>query len=118
MMKRTCRGTEGYKAPEVEMGDPYSSNADIWSYGCCFFQVLTGKKPYANASDIQIMQLIKKYTPLEYCNEDCRNILDLYPGTSEILGMCFQRNERPKASELLAHQVFKHVVVPSENFLE
>lgn len=31
-----------------------NKKADIWSAGCCFYHLLTGKKPYHQAKAIQV----------------------------------------------------------------
>lgn len=34
--------TRQYRAPEVLIGHPYSTTADIWSLACCLFELATG----------------------------------------------------------------------------
>src|SRR5688572_29262161 len=43
-MTRNFRGTPGYVAPEVEKGDDYTWQSDIWSAGTVFRELLTGFK--------------------------------------------------------------------------
>ncbi len=47
--KKECSlkcGTPGYVAPEVLRGQPFTPKADIFSMGCIFFNILTGKNMY------------------------------------------------------------------------
>jgi len=45
-MKLKC-GTPGYVAPEVLIGAPFSPKADIFSLGCVFYYLVTGKKLFS-----------------------------------------------------------------------
>lgn len=35
--------TSWYRAPEISLGLPYDTKADIWSAGCTFYEILTGE---------------------------------------------------------------------------
>ena len=47
-----ARGSNGvtvlYAAPETHTGEPYGRKCDIWSIGCCVFQMMTGRSPWSN----------------------------------------------------------------------
>lgn len=45
-MTTTMVGSPIYMAPEVLKGEDYSTKADIWSLGVCFFEILFGYCPY------------------------------------------------------------------------
>ena len=49
-LKRTFIGTPWYMAPEVVEEKPYSSKADIWSFGCCVLHMAIGEKPFSNCT--------------------------------------------------------------------
>ena len=44
----TLVGTPHYIAPEVIIGKGYNKNADLWSLGICFYEILCGKVPFGN----------------------------------------------------------------------
>lgn len=50
-------GSPLYMAPEVVSGLPYTFKYDVWSTGCIFFEMLTGKSPYDSYKLTDIRQL-------------------------------------------------------------
>lgn len=47
-------------APEVLDGLAYGMNADIWSLGVIYYQMLYGKYPFMGSSSMDIRNKIKK----------------------------------------------------------
>ncbi|XP_037283903.2 cyclin-dependent kinase 1 [Rhipicephalus microplus] len=61
-------GTLWYRAPEILMGaSRYSTPVDVWSIGCIFFELLTGKTLFRGYSEIdQLFQIFRVLgTPTE-----------------------------------------------------
>lgn len=50
-MTRTMLGTTLTMAPEILEGNPYGIEADIWSIGIVYYQMVFGKYPYEAYSD-------------------------------------------------------------------
>jgi len=46
-------GTYRYMAPEVIRHESYSSNADVYSFGICLWQLITREVPFATMTPIQ-----------------------------------------------------------------
>ena len=98
-------------SPEVILEKPYSYDADIWSFGCIIFELVSGVKPYSDMNPFNAMYKMTQYTsPLEYADESVqdifyhksnRNLLDL-------LQKCWRPNGvfRPSAAELMQHSFF------------
>lgn len=49
-MNQTQTGTPSYASPEVWKNENYSQKSDMWSLGCCLYEMLTLKLPFAAQS--------------------------------------------------------------------
>jgi serine/threonine protein kinase/tetratricopeptide (TPR) repeat protein len=51
-------GTTSYMAPEQIRGDAVDVRADLWALGVVFYQMLTGRKPFAGEKEVAIAHAI------------------------------------------------------------
>ena len=97
--KMTVAGTDQWMAPEVLLQQPYNENADVFSLGCTFYEVLCRRQPptrnFANnyAFDVKdFLQDVERSSPKEL--------------VMLVLDMCqLKPSKRPSAKQVLARLV-------------
>jgi tetratricopeptide (TPR) repeat protein len=57
-------GTPAYMAPEQALGETIGPLADVWALGIIFYELLTGRVPFAAASPIGILQQVLDDDPV------------------------------------------------------
>jgi Tol biopolymer transport system component len=61
----TVLGTAGYMSPEQVRGEPADHRADLFSLGVVLYEMLSGKRAFAGASSVEVMNAILKDDPPE-----------------------------------------------------
>jgi serine/threonine-protein kinase len=56
-------GTPAYMSPEQGSGRKVDKRADIWAFGCCLYEALTGKRPFQGSDATELMADIVKGEP-------------------------------------------------------
>lgn len=101
----SIKGTLPWMAPEVVCQVSYDKKADIWSFGCCIIEIITGKQPWGSQFDncMNAMLMIGKSNNIPYIPADINKDL------RDLIEKCLKRNpqERADTSELLAHAFFR-----------
>jgi serine/threonine protein kinase len=54
-----------YRAPEILLGQDYNMKSDIWSLGCIFFELLTGRPLFAEEDEPRMINSILSFLPQE-----------------------------------------------------
>lgn len=74
-------------APEVLQNKPYGINADIWSLGVVFYQMLTGNYPYKGTNRSDLLKNIK----IQSKNQDFSH-LRISPLAKDFIQGCLTEN--------------------------
>ena len=103
----SCLGTPAYTAPEVYNG-PYTTKADIWSFGLCVLEMVTGETPYSECATVGAIYIKVSQGGLP---EILKNIDD--PVIADIVTICLLPAEsRPSAADLLEHPLITEFNAP------
>jgi hypothetical protein len=99
-MRRSCVGTPWFLAPEVIQVEEYSFPADIWSVGCCLFNMVTGRRPFHECNAMQCIyrMVTEEHPPFP---DDCT----ISAECRDFIMSCWRRDwrTRPSAVELMEH---------------
>lgn len=76
-----CEENLAYRAPELLRNSPVTTASDIWSLGCVFFYILTGKNRFGNSSSEpctvnSVLQAHKQPQTASSLSEKCSELLN------------------------------------------
>jgi len=94
-------GSPNYVSPEQADGMKIDGRADIYSLGCIFYEMLTGKKPYSSTSVIDIV-IQHKQAPVPTLPDDLAEYQPLLDGM-----MAKKRDQRIHDAEALVDRIEK-----------
>ncbi len=87
-------GTGPYMSPEQAMGQPIDKQTDVWAFGCCLFEALSGRRAFEGATVPEILVNIKTAEPpwdaLPSVHRRLRRLLD----------RCLQKEPRQRLRDL------------------
>ena len=56
-------GTAAYMSPEQSRGQDVDRRTDVWAFGCCLYEALTGKKPFKGRTTSDLLADILRSDP-------------------------------------------------------
>jgi eukaryotic-like serine/threonine-protein kinase len=80
-------GTAAYMAPEQARGQAADKRADIWAFGCLFFEMLTGREAFTGETVTDIVAAVMKSEP-----DWSRLRSDTPPPIRSLLRRCLQKD--------------------------
>ena len=87
----TLLGTAAYMSPEQARGIAVDVRADVWAFGCCFYEALTGQRPFGGEDAPQTLASVLKDTP------DWSALPpDLPRNLAVLLRRCLEKNRRAR----------------------
>jgi len=106
-------GTAAYMSPEQAKGREVDRRTDVWSFGCCLFEALTGERAFDGDSVAEILANVLKEEP-DWTRLDGVSS----PGTIRLLRRCLVRDtaRRPRDLGDLALEIealMAHDAVPA-----
>ncbi|MEO5355915.1 MAG: tetratricopeptide repeat protein [Nitrospirae bacterium YQR-1] len=87
----TIVGTPYYMSPEQWLCKELDVRADIYAFGCVFYEMITGNPPFAAATLDEIKQLHINVTP--------KPIPDLPARLSALIGTCLKKDKNKRYSD-------------------
>lgn len=109
LLSYTKAGTECYSAPEVYAGEAYyPTKADIFALGVCFFEIITGHRPFTKPTDDdanfalitngRFDELWNNFQQPAWLTEEIKNLINTM--------IDFFPDFRPTIQEILQHKWF------------
>ena len=88
-------GTASYMSPEQARGKPVDKRTDIWAFGCCLYETLTGKKAFEGETVTDTISAVVRAEP-------SWNALptSVSPRIREFLAECLQKNSRDRIRDI------------------
>ena len=89
-------------APELLRDLKYGMQADIWSVGVVYYQLLYGRYPFLGKTDLEILNRIEKTRP------DYRGV-NLSPNAKDFIERCLTDNPQKRISwkEIYTHPLIR-----------
>jgi eukaryotic-like serine/threonine-protein kinase len=88
-------GTAAYMAPEQARGKPVDRRADVWSFGCVLYEMLTGKAAFLGNDVAETLARV-----LERDADMSRLPAGLAPGVRGTLELCLQKDAKKRLRDI------------------
>ncbi len=94
-LRGAIMGTAPYMSPEQARGIPADPRTDVWAFGCCLYEALTGSRPFQGEDAAQILASVLKDTP------DWSALPgDVPPNVAVLLRRCLEKSRRKRLQSI------------------
>jgi eukaryotic-like serine/threonine-protein kinase len=100
----TVMGTIGYMSPEQVEGEVAEAPSDIFALGCIFYEMVTGRQPFARDNTIKTLAAILKEDPPALTKGDQA----IPPQVERVIRRCLEKE--PRARYQSAHELATDLV--------
>ena len=91
----TIMGTASYMSPEQARGQTVDKRTDIWAYGCCLYESLTGRRAFDGHTVTDVLAAVIGKEP------DLSKLSDEVPWQiPRLLRRCFEKDPRERAPDI------------------
>ncbi|EFA76353.1 protein kinase [Heterostelium album PN500] len=90
----TVEGSFLYMSPEVFTQKKFSRAADVWSYGACLIEILTGKRPYQEFDQLGYLELAR----VREEGQSPTIPSEIDPDMRKLIEACFHRDHTKRPS--------------------
>ena len=87
-------GTASYMSPEQSRGKPVDKRTDIWAFGCCLYETLTGKKAFEGETVSDTLSLILQREP------DWTRLKSFPSTLTQLLRRCIEKDARQRLRDI------------------
>ena len=88
-------GTAAYMSPEQARGKPVDKRADIWAFGCVFYEMLTGVRAFGADTVTDTLAAVVRSEP-----DWSRLPADVPEGIRKLLGRCLDKDPRKRLRDI------------------
>ncbi|MCZ6816816.1 MAG: protein kinase, partial [Planctomycetota bacterium] len=88
-------GTPAYMSPEQARGEKVDKRTDVWAFGCCLYEALSGRRPFRGKTASDLLADILRSEP-----DWSALASDTPPGFIQLLRRCLQKEPRRRMRDL------------------
>ena len=87
-------GTAAYMSPEQARGKPVDKRADIWAFGVCLFEALTGEPPFVGEDAAEVLGAALTLEP------DVSRVAGAGPVVERVVRRCLAKDPRQRLRDI------------------
>ena len=88
-------GTAAYMSPEQARGKPVDKRMDVWAYGCCLYEALTGRRAFDGDNVTDVLAAVVNQEP------DLALLpRQLPPAVSKLIRRCLMKDPRQRVPDV------------------